>query len=76
MLTFSLLLSEPTAFAGGGTYFEEAGRVYRPSRGVGVLHSALVRHAGYPISSGVRHVLLRPRTRCTPAPCTFHAVQG
>ena len=29
-------------FGGGGTYFEGSGRVYRPSQGVGVLHSALV----------------------------------
>ena len=58
LLTFSMLLSDPTDFGGGGTYFEAAGRVYRPSRGVGVLHSALVRHAGYPITSGTRYVLV------------------
>ncbi len=53
-----MLLSEPDDFSGGGTYFEQAGRVYRPSRGVGVVHSALVRHAGYPIDGGVRYVLV------------------
>ena len=58
LLTFSLLLNEPADFEGGGTYFEAAGRVYRPSRGVGVLHSALVRHAGYPIRAGTRYVLV------------------
>ena len=58
LLTFSMLLNEPEAFEGGGTYFERCGRVYRPSRGVGVLHSALVRHAGYPISGGTRYVLV------------------
>ena len=58
LLTFSMLLNEPNKFTGGGTYFEDAGRVYRPSRGVGVLHSALVRHAGYPIEAGTRYVLV------------------
>ncbi len=58
VLTFSLLLNAPSEFEGGGTYFERAGRVYRPSLGVGVLHSALVRHAGYPITRGVRYVLV------------------
>lgn len=58
LLTFSMLLNDPDEFEGGGTYFEAAGRVYRPTRGVGVLHSALVRHAGYPISRGTRYVLV------------------
>ena len=58
VLTFSLLLNAPRDFGGGGTYFEGSGRVYRPSRGVGVLHSALVRHAGYPIHAGTRYVLV------------------
>ena len=58
LLTFSLLLSDPGDFEAGGTYFESTGRVYRPSRGVGVLHSALVRHAGYPIEGGTRYVLV------------------
>ena len=58
ILTFSLLLNEPADFTGGGTYFERLGRVYRPSRGVGVLHSALVRHGGYPIDTGVRYVMV------------------
>lgn len=54
VLTFSLLLNEPDEFEGGGTFFEERGRIYRPQRGVGVVHSALVRHAGFPITSGKR----------------------
>jgi len=58
LLTFSLLLNPHTDFEGGGTYFERRGRVYRPSQGVGVLHSALARHAGYPISGGERYVLV------------------
>ncbi|KAL1508685.1 hypothetical protein AB1Y20_004780 [Prymnesium parvum] len=58
LLTFSLLLNDPGDFEGGGTYFEESGRVYRPSKGVGVVHSALVRHAGFPITSGTRYVLV------------------
>lgn len=58
LLTFSLLLNEPSDFSGGGTYFESDGAVYRTSRGVGVLHSALVRHAGYPIDAGTRYVLV------------------
>jgi len=58
LLTFSLLLNDPREFSGGGTYFETAGCVYPPSKGVGVMHSALVRHAGYPITGGRRYVLV------------------
>ena len=58
LLTFSLLLNDPSDFEGGGTYFEQLGRVYRPSQGVGVVHSALSRHAGFPITAGTRYVLV------------------
>ena len=58
LMTFSLLLNDPADFQGGGTYFEECGRVYRPAQGVAVIHSGKVRHGGFPISSGKRYVLV------------------
>jgi len=54
-MTFSLLLNDAGDFEGGGTFFEEDGRVYRPQQGVAVLHSGKRRHGGYPISSGLTH---------------------
>ena len=32
LMTFSLLLNDPADFEGGGTYFEESARVYRPAQ--------------------------------------------
>jgi len=58
LMTFSLLLNDPSDFEGGGTYFEESGRVYRPAQGVAVLHSGKLRHGGFPITAGQRYVLV------------------
>lgn len=58
LMTFSLLLNDPADFTGGGTYFEESGRVYRPAQGVAVMHSGKLRHGGFPITSGTRYVLV------------------
>jgi hypothetical protein len=58
LMTFSLLLNDPTEFTGGGTYFEESGRVYRPAQGVAVVHSGKLRHGGFPITGGTRYVLV------------------
>ncbi len=58
LMTFSLLLNDPADFAGGGTYFEESGRVYRPAQGVAVMHSGKLRHGGFPITRGTRYVLV------------------
>jgi hypothetical protein len=58
LMTFSLLLNDPAEFTGGGTYFEESGRVYRPAQGVAVVHSGKLRHGGFPITGGTRYVLV------------------
>lgn len=58
LMTFSLLLNDPSDFEGGGTYFEESGRVYRPAQGVAVMHSGKLRHGGFPITAGTRYVLV------------------
>ena len=46
------------AFEGGGTRFERTGRVVRGGEGSVVIHPSAVRHAGEPITSGVRVILV------------------
>ena len=46
------------AFEGGGTRFERTGRVVRGGEGSVVVHPSAVRHAGEPITSGVRVILV------------------
>ena len=47
MLSFTLLLSEPTDFEGGGTYFAHLDRTVRPEeRGTAVLHDSKVGGSG------------------------------
>lgn len=61
-VTINVLLSQPTAFTSGGTYFEGAesteGLVVRPGAGHALMHHRAMRHAAYPISQGLRHVLV------------------
>jgi hypothetical protein len=61
-VTINVLLSQPTDFTSGGTYFEGAenteGLVVRPAAGHALMHHRAMRHAAYPISQGLRHVLV------------------
>lgn len=72
-MTFSLLLNDANDFEGGGTFFEEDGRVYRPQQGVAVLHSGKRRHGGYPISSGPPH---QTPSNAHPPLCLRHPTQA
>ena len=56
-LSFNLLLSDPSAFAGGGTSFEAAGETVRPVRGEMLSHFGRLRHAGQPVLEGTRYIL-------------------
>lgn len=56
-LSFTILLSDPADFVGGGTTFEAAGATVRPARGQMVSHFGRLRHAGSPIQSGTRYIL-------------------
>ena len=61
-VTINILLSQPSAFTKGGTYFEgrsaSEGIVVRPSIGHAIMHHRAMRHAGFPIELGLRHVLV------------------
>ena len=71
--SFNILLSEPSAFEGGGTFFEPTGLVARPSQGGAVCHSGQVRHSGVPISRGERYLLVG-FVGCAEKPYTLHDI--
>ena len=68
--SFNVLLSRPTDFDGGGTYFEQDARsgsgclgqdgvvVHAPGRGGGVVHNGDMRHGGAAITRGERLLLV------------------
>ena len=59
LMSFSLLLSEPTDFQGGGTYFAHLDALLKPSqRGTAILHDSKALHAGVEITAGTRIVLV------------------
>ena len=59
MLSFSIALKDPDSFVGGGTRFMGSGHVARPENiGDLVVHSGKILHAGEPVTSGVRDILV------------------
>ena len=59
VFSFNVLLSERSAFDGGGTYFEHDGSIVQPdARGGGIAHGGQVRHGGHPITRGERLLLV------------------
>ena len=62
-LSFTILLSRPSDFEGGGTAFELEGTAggetttVEPLRGEMVSHFGRLRHAGSPVGKGTRMVL-------------------
>ena len=57
-LSFSLLLSDPGDFEGGGTELQTLGTTLRPRQGEVLMHSGSMLHAGSPVSRGVRYLLV------------------
>ena len=57
-LSFVLLLSNPSDFEGGGTYYEHADMTISPEQGGLVLHCGKSKHAGKAITSGTRYILI------------------
>lgn len=55
--SFNLLLSDTADFEGGGTSFEQFGRV-QPTQGSVLLHRGSLLHQGNPVTEGVRYVLV------------------
>jgi len=65
-LSFTILLSDPNTFEGGGTTFEAASNlIVTPAQGQMVSHFGRLRHAGNPVSEGVRYILAG-FVRCQP----------
>ena len=59
LLSFSVLLSHPDDFAGGGTVFPHLdGRRVALEQGDACLHSGSVLHAGAPVTAGIRVILV------------------
>jgi predicted 2-oxoglutarate/Fe(II)-dependent dioxygenase YbiX len=60
LLSFNILLSEPSDFDGGGTSFDVlGGEVVHPSHiGDLTIHPGKARHSGVAVSRGVRHVIV------------------
>lgn len=60
LLSFNVALSAPDAYEGGGTLIEalRAAPVQPRAQGDLVTHSGKLRHAGLPVTRGIRHVLV------------------
>ena len=58
VLSFNVLLNDPSEFAGGGTYFTHLGRAESTGQGGFVLHDGKLEHAGVPITAGKRMLLV------------------
>ncbi len=59
LLSFSIALTSPDSFIGGGTRFVGSSQVLRPEKaGDLVLHSGKVLHAGEMVTKGVRDILV------------------
>ena len=58
ILSFNVLLNSSGDFTGGGTYIEEDDKVYEIGQGDIFCHSGMLRHGGFPITSGMRVILV------------------
>jgi hypothetical protein len=56
-ITVNILLSDPTNFVGGGTYFED-GITVTLEQGDMIMHSGKTRHSGLKITEGKRYLLV------------------
>lgn len=57
-LSFVLLLSDPSEFEGGGTYYVEEDKTISPNQGGIALHCGFRLHSGKAITSGRRYILI------------------
>ena len=58
LVSFNILLNDASEFEGGGTYFKHLDKVIGIEKGDCVIHSGKVLHAGHPITSGERYILV------------------
>jgi hypothetical protein len=65
LLSFNILINDPSDFTGGGTYFEAIEKVFTPEKGHCIAHWGKLMHAGREITSGVRMILVGFVDTCT-----------
>ncbi|OWZ21657.1 hypothetical protein PHMEG_0003746 [Phytophthora megakarya] len=58
VLSFNVLLNSADDFTGGGTYFDATKLTVRISQGDAAVHSGKVLHAGAPVLTGIRQILV------------------
>jgi hypothetical protein len=58
LLSFNILLNDPSEFDGGGTYFEAAQRTITIKQGDMLCHSGQLLHGGHMITRGKRFILV------------------
>lgn len=58
IISFNVLLNSPGEFAGGGTFFKHLNTVVHLDQGEAVVHDGKQKHAGVPITSGCRYILV------------------
>ncbi|CAI5745316.1 unnamed protein product [Peronospora destructor] len=58
VLSFNVLLNSADDFTGGGTYFDATKRTVHITQGDVVVHSGKMLHAGAPVLSGIRQLLV------------------
>ncbi|GMF15493.1 unnamed protein product [Phytophthora lilii] len=58
VLSFNVLLNAADDFTGGGTYFDATKRTVHITQGDAAVHSGKVLHAGAPVLSGIRQILV------------------
>ena len=56
--SFTVLLNDPSDFAGGGTYYKAFDRVLHANRGEILVHHGCQEHGGMAITKGVRYLLI------------------
>merc|ERR1712228_573 len=58
LVSFNILLNDSSEFGGGGTFFKSTNKLIEIERGDCVFHSGQTLHAGHPITSGMRYILV------------------
>lgn len=57
-LSFIILLSDPSDFEGGGTFYEVYNKTFKPQKGEILFHCGKLRHSGLKITKGTRYILI------------------
>jgi predicted 2-oxoglutarate/Fe(II)-dependent dioxygenase YbiX len=58
VLSFNVLLNSADDFTGGGTYFDATKQTVHITQGDAAVHSGKVLHAGAPVQTGIRQILV------------------